>query len=40
MRKLALTIFAFIASSSAFAATSLDLEKRLREQYQIGRAHV
>lgn len=33
MRKLALTILAFIVSSSAFAATSLDLEKRLREQY-------
>jgi thiol:disulfide interchange protein DsbC len=33
MRKLALTILAFIAGSSAFAATSLDLEKRLREQY-------
>ena len=33
MRKLALSILAFIAGSSAFAATSLDLEKRLREQY-------
>ncbi|HND25833.1 MAG TPA: DsbC family protein [Rhodocyclaceae bacterium] len=33
MRKLALTILAFIAGSSAFAASSLDLEKRLREQY-------
>ncbi|MCC6143808.1 MAG: hypothetical protein IT368_08370, partial [Candidatus Hydrogenedentes bacterium] len=33
MRKLALSILAFIASSSAFAATPVDLEKRLREQY-------
>ena len=33
MRKLALTILAFMAGSSAFAASSLDLEKRLREQY-------
>ncbi len=33
MRKLALSILAFIAGSSAFAATPVDLEKRLREQY-------
>lgn len=32
MRKLALSLLAFVAGSSAFASTSLDLEKRLREQ--------